>query len=56
MKEAPARTSRVIARIREYGIETYQGVYWLFKENETELDAINEKTRELERIVSDRKE
>lgn len=56
MKEAPARTSRAIARIREYGIGTFQGIYWLFADNGEELDELNNRVERLERRVSERGE
>jgi len=55
MKEALARTSRTLALIWEYGIQTYQGLCLLFADNESELDDRNNRVRRLERKVLDRK-
>lgn len=55
-EEALGRTSRVLARIRQYSIETYQAIRLLFTDRESELDDLNERVRELENRVSDRKE
>lgn len=56
MKEAQARTSRAIARIREYGIETYQSIRWLFADNEDELDELNNRVKRLEESILERDE
>jgi hypothetical protein len=56
MREAPARTSRAIARMRKYSVQTYQAVCLLFKNSDTELDILNDRVREVEKRVSRRRE